>query len=274
MSTKVIKIDSNLKLGSVLKSIKSESKIGGIDNEFTYNSLKKILKETVQRIHEEDGEKDPELEKAIKGGFDQLVSGMSSIGKDAESKVDDEKAVQDALDDAPVLKKMVGESMNRRNRLLAEGNTRGALNEEAVILFIASLAIAMPKIIELVGKVVQWITNKLGGKNKVGEKIAHFGHWLHELVIKTIIKGLAFIPGFKKLPPDKQEKIAKVIHIVIVASLGVYSGYSAWSALEKGSNIMAGIEAAVAAVKAGELGIIQFITNQIKNIVGVVAGTV
>lgn len=273
MKSNIIKINSELKLSEVLKNLKAESTTNVA---YAMNaSMKQILRETLRRINEEDEDIDPEMkkemEKAFTDGMNQLANGLSSIGKEAESKVDDEKAVEDALEDAPVIQKMVGEALIRRKRMIQEGNTRGRLNEELTTLFLVSLAIAMPKIIELIGKVTQWIINKLGGKSKAGDKIAHFGHWLHELMIKAITKGLYIVPGFKKLPKDKQEKIAKVIHTVVVAGLAAASGIGAFDALSNSSYIIGGIESALTAVKAGELGIITFITTQIKAILGPIA---
>ena len=51
----------------------------------------------------------------------------------------------------------------------------------------------------------------MGGKGKVGEKLQHAGHKWHEKIIVLIMKGLTLIPGFKELPKDKQEKIAKAL---------------------------------------------------------------
>lgn len=276
MRSNNIKIDSDLKLGKIVKTLQKES-----NNRRVYSmnaSMKQILKETLKRINEEEDDIDPEMkkemEKAFTDGMNQLATGLSSVAKETEAKVDDEAAVEDALDDAPVLKKMVGEALLRRKQMIKEGNDRGRLLTEEIVLFVVSLAIAMPKIIELIGKVTQWIINKLGGKNKAGEKIAHFGHWLHELMLKGIIKGLYIVPGFKQLPKDKQEKIAKIIHTVVVAGLAIASGVGAVKAINDSAYIMGGIEGALTAVKAGELGIISFITTQIKAVLGVVSGAV
>jgi hypothetical protein len=149
-----------------------------------------------------------------------------------------------------------------------EGNIKEQQINEIGVLFAVSLAVAIPRIVELVGKAVKVITIAMGGKGSVGDKLEKAGHKWHDVIIKMLMKGLTLIPGFKELPPDKQEKIAKIAHTVIVAGLAVYSGTQAVDAVIQGKSALAGVEGALAAVKAGELGITKFISAAIAKILG------
>ena len=140
------------------------------------------------------------------------------------------------------------------------------MNEEITTLFIVSLAMAIPAIVELIGKIVKSLSLLLGGSGKAGEKLIHAGHKWHGKITSLILKGLTFIPGFKQLPADKQQKVANVVHTVIVASLAVVSGAGAIDAVSKGSGVMAGIEGALTAVKAGEVGVGKFLTDTISKL--------
>ena len=93
--------------------------------------------------------------------------------------------------------------------------------------------------------------------------MAHAGHKWHDKIIGLIIKGLSVFPGFKELPADRQKKIANIIHTVIVAALAVNSGLEAVKAMQHGSAVMAGIEGALTADKAGEVGVGKFIATSI-----------
>jgi hypothetical protein len=125
---------------------------------------------------------------------------------------------------------------------------------------------AIPALVQLVGKIVKSLSILLGGSGKAGEKLIHAGHKWHHKITGLILKGLQFIPGFKELPADKQQKIANIFHTVIVASLAVASGAGAIDYMSKGSGVMAGIEGALAAVKAGEIGVGKFLTDAISKL--------
>ena len=64
------------------------------------------------------------------------------------------------------------------------------------------------------------------------------------------------------------QKIAKIVHTVIVASLAISSGVGAIEAAKEGSTILSGIEAALTAVKAGEVGVTKFLSSAISKILG------
>lgn len=234
------------------------------------NSMQAVLRETLQRLKEQDVDPkvEDEVEKAFTDAMNKAVTDFSAAAKEAEKKSEDEKAVEDALKKAPELEKIANECLRRRNKALVEGNIKEQqLNEEPLLLAV-SIAIAVPRIVELVGKAVKFISLAMGGKGKIGDKLQHAGHKWHEKITNLILKGLTLIPGFKSLPADKQEKYAKVVHMVIVASLAVTSGAGAVEAVMQGKSALAGIEGALAAVKAGEVGIAKFLTSSLAKIMG------
>ena len=151
----------------------------------------------------------------------------------------------------------------------------GSLNEFVVTAtFLAGLLAALPKLIELLGQLIKgigsFISNKLGFKKsgdamqKFAEKLMHAGHELHDYYIGAIKTALSFmIPDWKTLPAESQKKIAELVYLVIVLSLGVISGVGAFDSLQHAHFVHAGVEGALAAVKAGEVG--AFLTNAIAN---------
>lgn len=234
------------------------------------NSMQVVLRETLQRLKEVDVDPkvEDEVEKAFTDAMNKAVSDFSVAGKEAEKKTEDEKAVEDALKKSPELQKIANESLRKRNAALMEGNIKEQQINEIGVLFAVSLAVAIPRIVELIGKAVKVISIAMGGKGKVGEKLQHAGHKWHEKIIVLIMKGLTLIPGFKELPKDKQEKIAKVVHMLIVGSLAVASGAGAVDAVMQGKTALAGVEGALTAVKAGEIGVKEFIASAIAKIIG------
>ena len=56
--------------------------------------------------------------------------------------------------------------------------------------------------------------------------------------------------------------------MVIVASLAITSGAGAVDAVMQGKSALAGLEGALAAVKAGEVGIAKFLTASLAKIMG------
>lgn len=227
------------------------------------NDIKIIIREELHNIlFENDEEK--ELEKELAGLDKELEKELSKIAKDVEAKAEDEKAVDKALKEFPELKEFI----NRKFKLIEINERRNGrkdvINEEAILLGV-SMALAIPGIVTIVGKITDWTIKKLGGKSEVGEKIKHFGEHLHHMLIGSIEKGISFLPGIKSLPKDKQEKIAEAILVVIVASLAVTSGVGAITALKDANLTLTGIEAALTAVKGGEVG--TYLSNVIKSII-------
>lgn len=234
-------------------------------NEVSLRNL--IRNEVKQYIKEEDGTPQPE-DKDVEAAFNKLSSDFSSIGNEVQTKLKDDAAVEDAMKKQPEIAKVATEGVKRKTKALAEGNVPAQLNEEITILFLASLALALPKIVELIGKGVKYVTIALGGKGKVGNWLEHAGHKMHETVLKLIMKMLTVVPGFKQLPPDKQEKVANIIHTCIIAGLAIASGVGAIKALQHGSHTFATLEGALAAIKGGEVATSKFVAQAISKVFG------
>jgi hypothetical protein len=94
----------------------------------------------------------------------------------------------------------------------------------------------------------------------------HWGHDKHHMILKYILKGMYFIPGFKKLDKKTQDQVAELVHIIVVAYLALHSGGSALAAAQKGEMGLTGIEGALTAVKTGEVG--TFLSTRLATILG------
>lgn len=121
----------------------------------------------------------------------------------------------------------------------------------------AGFVISLPKMVQWIGEVLGWITNKirtLRSKNKLERNvIVDFAHAWHDLYI-VAIKWLLKLRFGKKLPDDEAKKLAKRIFYIIVAGLFLSSGYSTVKAIIKGDAILAGVEGAMASIKGAKLG--------------------
>jgi len=220
-------------------------------------------------------EVDLELKKAFDQEMAKLKTAMTKISSDVQVDMKDNDEIQKALKDAPPeLIKMVSDSVKRRNNVLKENGGKKTdestrLNEEVVTL--VSVILALPKIIELIGKFIKAVTIKVGGKNVVGQKIEKFGHDMYEMyeeLLMTIMKASLFkIPPFNTAGEAKQKKIVKLILVAIVISLAVYSGVTAVNALKSGEAWKASYEGILAAVKSGENSVKEFLGSAISKII-------
>jgi len=147
--------------------------------------------------------------------------------------------------------------------------------DEAAIVVGAGLALALPQILEIIGKVINWAgakVKKIIGKSgetdetKIGNTIIHFSHVLHKIYLKPIAFSVkAISKKFElNLSSDQIMKISDLIFHTIVAGFLVYSGVSALKAVATGSLKLATLEGAMAAVKSQELR--EFITEMIEGI--------
>jgi len=128
------------------------------------------------------------------------------------------------------------------------------------LLTIASIAIALPAIMGLVAKFGQaagTMVNKILGKKPTDQdayqqwmtKLGHIADELHHLYMAPIE---SIVKKFVK-DPDKAKKISSGIFHVIVATFLVASGATAIKALQSKNLSLATLEAALSAVKGGEL---------------------
>lgn len=237
----------------------------------THIKLKTLIPETIKvRITEE--ELDPEVKKA----FDDVMKELPSKVKTAVSSVEgelkgksEEELEKIAADADPLLGKLAKESVlsNKKNIRELSGK-KNKINEDFGFMFYAGLALALPPIIEMIGKLAKVISQKFGGSGEFGEKIAHFGHELHATYHKAL-RGLLDmtlfkLPSMKIIDEDGKKQITDALFMLIVAYMAVYSGGAAIDALKGLKMGPAVAETALAAIKGGE--VTGWVVNTIKGV--------
>ena len=138
--------------------------------------------------------------------------------------------------------------------------------------FIIGAILAAPKIIEYIGRIVQWVSKifkKLLGKSeeeqdkevKAAKWIEDQGHNLHKKYIKIImwvVKNTGFAAKFYtdengKVDNEKLTTAAEFLLYIGVAIAATFSVYGSIQALTSGSPILGAVEAGLSGVKADEL---------------------
>lgn len=184
----------------------------------------------------------------------QYKEKMAEMESEALYELDDkEKAVVDDVKDemSAILKGMETE--------LTKATEKEQPTNEG-LLTIASIAIALPAVMGLVsklGKAAGNMVNKVLGKkpndeaayNQWMEKLGHIADELHHLYMAPIE---AIVKKFIK-DETKAKKIASGIFHVIVATFLVASGATAIKAIQSKNLSLATLEAALSAVKGGEI---------------------
>jgi hypothetical protein len=146
------------------------------------------------------------------------------------------------------------------------------LDEAIGPAFIIGAILAAPKIIEYIGRIVQWVSKifkKLLGKSEeeqdkevaAAKWIEHQGHALHTKyikVIKWVVKNTGFASKFYtdengKVDEKKLETTAEFLLYIGVAVAAAFSVYGSIQALTSGSPIMGALEAGLSGTKADEL---------------------
>lgn len=224
--------------------------------------LKTLLPEQIKVSLREEDEVSPEVEDLgdeMKKMLDSELSGLKSIAssalKSAETQVkgkSEEEAEKIIASNAPELTKVVEEGKRR----LREGK-KERVNELLDPLTIASIALALPKILEWIGKLAKKLAQKFGKEGNVGAAIEHFAHKWHKFYIKLVRAALdAYLfrmPPFNKLDENSRNKIAEIFFMIIVASMGIASGAGAIDALGNSQLFVGGFEGLLTAVKGGEV---------------------
>lgn len=129
------------------------------------------------------------------------------------------------------------------------------VNEAAGVILVAGIALAIPEIVKIIGKVTKVAGKFLGGTGATGDAIIAKAEKMHHLLLKPIEWALTKLG----LPKDKAHKAAGIILTTAVAGLMVASGIGAYKAATSGSTALAGLEGALTAVKGGEVA--QFVSK-------------
>jgi hypothetical protein len=253
---KVVHYPANhIKLTSIAREFTFQRKIERIFEEFISNSSK--LTEADEETAELNSNEKAAMDKVINTFVSQLKADAGEVKADAT----DEKEQEKLKKEFPAIAKLEDEIKE------------GSLNEFVITAgLLAGILAALPKLIELLGQLIKgiggFISNKLGFKKsgdamqKFAEKLIHAGHELHEMYIAGIKTGLSWlVPDWDTLRSDVQTKIAELVYLVIVLSLGISGGVGSFEAIGHAQWVHAGVEGALAAIKAGEVG--AFITNAI-----------
>ena len=177
----------------------------------------------------------------------QLEKNLQEVDINLDDK--EQAVVDDVKDEMSSILKTMDTELAKASKSTNEG-----------LLTIASIAIALPAIMGLVakfGKAAGTMVNKMLGKKPTDQdayqqwmtKLGHIADELHHLYMAPIE---AIVKKFVK-DPDKAKKISSGIFHVIVATFLVASGATAIKALQSKNLSLATLEAALSAVKGGEL---------------------
>lgn len=133
---------------------------------------------------------------------------------------------------------------------------------EGVTLAVAGITLALPELLKIIGKVTKSLSKFFGGTGANAEKIIKIADKMHHTLIGIIEKSLKFL-GMKN--PKHIHKVAEIILHIIIASLMVSSGLTAFKAAKASKLSLATLEGALSAVKGGEVG--KFLKNTLPDIV-------
>lgn len=216
-------------------------------------------------LNEEDV--DPEAKKMgdeLKKLMDKEMSAMKmavTTGmKDAQTKLkgkseDDAERMTKSI--SPELGKVIESYKVARIKESKGQMTKQKLDEFVDPFTAASIALALPKLIEWIGKLAKKIAQSMGKTGDVGAAIEHFGHAFHDAYIKIIRKTLDItlflIPKLRKMDESKKNKIAEILFYVIVAYVGYEAGGAAVEYLKNSEILHGAFEGALAAIKGGEV---------------------
>ena len=208
--------------------------------------------------------------------LEQIILEAEEASTDPEVK-ELEKAMGDAF-------KALGSGFTAEKEELKQDvqNAEVPVNEALTPVAVIGVILAMPKVVEFIGKgmsklVTIWKKFFKRGEAKteeekvqVAEKIIEFSHKWHKLYINGLKGMLRLIGAFDKagIKGDaNQTKAAEMLYYIIIAGLAVYSGVGAFNAFKtaattsaNGGTIALGtLESAMAAIKSGEVG--EFLTK-------------
>jgi hypothetical protein len=169
---------------------------------------------------------DSSIDDAIKGGVSQLTD-LSSL-KEGEYE----------------------------STVTTEGET---LNESVTGLVVGGL-LAAPKILEWIGKSINWIAKKLAGKDevKIATWIEKNAHKWEKLYIKAIVRAIK-LTGFasriwkKEDGSVDEQKLLTTAQVLYVVILAIAAAGAVKTVLGPGSPVIKALESTFGSVKVGEI---------------------
>jgi hypothetical protein len=214
------------------------------------NKLEKFIFEEIQKRLMEEETDFSEMERIFQSELKNMVVDLSSKKSELEKKQNNKEEIKNALKNAPDL---ANAASNKSNE-----SKKNKINEVDAVFFVG-LALALPKIAEIVANLINSLSKKLGGgdKTKIADFLRRNGNKLHHVYLKIVRIALLSVPSFRKSDRTTQDKVAEVVFTLIIAGLAVYSGYSA---VKAGITTLGALEGAMAAIKSGE--VVQFLSKQ------------
>jgi len=152
--------------------------------------------------------------------------------------------------EAPSIEKEIQAKITKKSQ---EAKARGESVEESAVLGALGATLAIPRIIKLISKIVKNLGKAMGAKMKDENFLDHLAHDIHHQYQAAIKLALKLIPSIRKQSEERQDKIAEYVLNAIIAGLMLSSSFGATAALQHGDLVHGGIEAALAAIKKGEL---------------------
>jgi len=215
--------------------------------------IRNVIKEELKKkIAEIEFEKSATKSGSSKSNLDDI-----ELDELPELSSDDENAIEDLLDKAlqgtEKIVKQQSESINEIG-----GWT------------IAGIIAALPKIVEMIGKLIMGLPRILSiltanGEMygamadaelvaiKIGQLIVKGGKSLHHKYIAVIAKLLKADPVMRDLPDAEREKVAEKVWLVIVCLLMAKAGFDATHEALHGAYDTASVEGTLSAIKQGEV---------------------
>jgi hypothetical protein len=150
--------------------------------------------------------------------------------------------------------------------------TEGEILNESVTGLVIGGLLAAPKILEWIGKSINWIAKKLTGKDevKIASWIEKNAHKWEKLYIKGIIAAIKFTGFASKIWKKEdgsvdEQKLVTTAQVLYVVILAVAAGAAAKSVLSPNSAVVKALEATFGSVKVSEIvGFLGKIKSQAK----------
>jgi hypothetical protein len=207
---------------------------------------------------QQDGTKaDAAIETNLKAALDNIVKQLPNVLNNFANTVGDKGEI-DIKGQEPANNQQNNTQEQPQNKVNENSKVKQlTLNEdvmnEAVGMAIAGAALSAPVIIKGIGTASNWLGKKVDSMflQKTGEKLKKVSDSIHHAYIKTI--EVVLKPLMKGYTDKQIHSVANAIFLAIVATMGVGAATGAATAISQGNAVFAGIEGALASVKAGEV---------------------
>jgi len=150
--------------------------------------------------------------------------------------------------------------------------TEGEVLNESITGLVVGGLLATPKLMELLGKAINWISKKLGGKGegKIAKWLIKNGHKWEKFYLKVLISAIKLTGFASKVWKNEDgsidgQKITTTAQVLYVVILAVAAGAAVKTILGPDSAIIKALEATFGTVKVSEIvGFLGKIKSQVK----------